>query len=107
LPEIININSKKNDISENMVKEPISFFNHDYLGIARFKGRHKLHTHDMDELFLVMDGKLIIEVDDEVHTLEHGEAILIKKGEKHVSMCEDETHVLVFEPQGIKTAYIR
>lgn len=80
--------------------------NDHYLGMARFQGRYRLHTHDRDELFYVLDGKFIIEVNRKRHVLEPGNAILVRKGEPHVTMSEEETHVLVFEPQDIKIDYL-
>ena len=103
VPKIINVNDKKADITDDMTKNPLFFLNDDYFGIARFKGRHGLHRHDQDELFYVLDGHLTIEVNKEIYELDPGDAILIEAGEEHVSMCEKPAHLLIFEPQAIKT----
>ncbi len=88
------------------MKTPLFFFNDDFLGLARLKGQHRLHTHDRDELFYVLDGELTITVDRERHTLRAGDAVLIEKGEEHVTTCEDVAHVLIFEPKDIGTEYV-
>ena len=85
---------------------PIALVDDHYVGLARFKGRNKLHNHDKDELVFVVDGQLKIEINKRNYTLDAGEAILIKKGEKHVSTAEDETHILLFEAQNININFL-
>ena len=85
---------------------PIAMVDDHYVGLARFKGRNKLHNHDRDELVYVFDGKLEIEVNKRKYTLNAGEAILIKKGEKHVSTAEEEAHILLFEAQNININFL-
>jgi len=102
MPNIIRVEKRKNKLKKLFFKMPIARVDNYYLGLARFKGLYKLHNHKSDELIYVLDGKLIIKVNNRKYTLHPGEAILIKKGEKHVSMSEEETHVLVFESQKIK-----
>ncbi len=102
MPNIIRVEKRKNKLKKLFFKMPIARVDNHYLGLARFKGQYKLHNHKSDELVYVLDGTLIIKVNNRKYTLEAGEAILIKKGEKHVSMSEEETHVLIFESQKIK-----
>jgi len=101
MSKIMSVLEKARQLDKSFFKKPLLMVNDSYLGVARFKGRYRLHKHDRDELFFVLDGKLIIQVEDKIHTVEPGGAILIRKGEEHVSMSQEETHVLVFEPQNI------
>ena len=107
LPKVVHVSKKKKQLKERFLKTPLLSVNDHFLGIARFKGRYKCHTHDRDELFYVLSGELIIEVKKRRYTLDPGDAILIKKGERHLSMSEKETYVLVFEPQDIKIDYLK
>jgi mannose-6-phosphate isomerase-like protein (cupin superfamily) len=70
------------------------------------RGEYKLHRHDRDELFLVMEGHLTIEVDGRVHELDPGMAITISKGSAHRSRSEMMTLAAVFEPQGINIEFL-
>jgi len=105
LPEIIKISEKKKELKKKFSKLPLASVDDYYLGIVKFQGRYRLHTHDRDEIFYVLDGKLVIEVEKRSYILEPGEAILIKKGEEHASMSEKETYLLVFESQEINTTF--
>lgn len=107
MPKVVHILKKKEEIKEKFLKTPLLSVNNHFLGIARFKGCYKCHTHDRDELFYVLDGELIIKVNKRRYSLDPGDAILIKKGEKHWSMSEKETHVLVFEPKDIQIEYLK
>ncbi|MCK4613723.1 MAG: cupin domain-containing protein [Thermoplasmata archaeon] len=106
MPEIVRIEDKKKALKKSFSKMPLLLVDNSYLGITRFKGRYKLHTHNRDELFYVLDGQLEIEVEKKKYTLDPGDAILIKKGEEHLSLSDTETHVLVFEPQNIRIKYL-
>jgi len=106
MPKIIRVEKQKMKLPRSFFKMPIAMVDNYYLGLARFKGKYKLHHHDKDELMFVLDGKLIIKVNNRKYTLDPGESILIKKGEKHVSMSEEETHILVFESQDISINFL-
>ena len=106
MTKIISIQQKKEKIKKKFSKIPLLYVNDNYLGIVRLKGRSKLHIHDRDEVVYVLDGRLIINVNGTEHILEPGDAILIEKGERHISMNEVETHILIFEPQNIKTYFL-
>ena len=66
--------------------------------IAKLKGSFTWHQHDHeDELFLVISGQLIIELEDQKLTLGPGEMVVIPAGVMHTPIAEEECHVLVFE----------
>ncbi|MDX1532399.1 MAG: cupin domain-containing protein, partial [Rhodothermales bacterium] len=62
------------------------------------------HHHEAeDELFLVVEGRLRIELRDgngerEPVTLEAGEFCIVPRGVEHRPVAEEEAHVLLFEP---------
>jgi mannose-6-phosphate isomerase-like protein (cupin superfamily) len=107
MPNVIRIEKTKSKLSKPFFKRPIARVDGYYMGIARLEGEHKLHYHDMDELVYVLDGQLIIKVNNRKYTLETGEGILIKAGERHITLCEKETHILVFESQNVSFNEIR
>ncbi len=105
MPKIVNVTEKLGELTGSYLKTPLLFFNDDFLGLARLSGRHKRHTHDRDELFYVLDGKITVEADGQSHSLGAGDAVLIEAGEDHVTQCDGEAHVLIFEPRDIGTEY--
>ena len=61
------------------------------------------HYHeDMQEVFIMMNGRVEMLVNDTSATLERGDAILIEPREVHqmTNLCEEEVHYVVF---GIST----
>lgn len=106
MDRIVDIHREKMRVKEKFTKTPIALVNDNYLGLAWMRGEYKLHRHDQDELFLVMEGHLTIEVDGVVHELDPGQAITILKGSAHRSRSEMMTLVAVFEPQKINIEYL-
>ena len=61
------------------------------------------HSHpETDEVFMVLDGKLKIELRDETLTLNSGEMTVIPKNMEHKPSCTEECHILLIEPAGTK-----
>jgi mannose-6-phosphate isomerase-like protein (cupin superfamily) len=106
MAEIVDTNEFKLKLHDNFKKTPVFKFNDQYLGLAWFEGEYRLHKHDMDEVFLVLEGHLTIEVEGKVMDIGPDMAILIKKGEAHKSKATRKTLVAVFEPQGIQIQYL-
>ncbi|MFW3145539.1 MAG: cupin domain-containing protein [Thermoplasmatota archaeon] len=106
MAEIIDTMEEKLKIPQDFKKTPIFLFNGQYFGLAWMEGEYKLHRHDKDELFLVLEGHLSIEVEGEKREVGPDFAILIKAGEKHKSIATMRTLVAVFEPQDIHIEYL-
>jgi mannose-6-phosphate isomerase-like protein (cupin superfamily) len=67
------------------------------------------HSHaDEDELFLVLKGKLTIELRDGAVTLGPGQMVVVPRGIDHRPVADGEVHVLLFEPAGtLNTGSVR
>ena len=69
-----------------------------YVKVARIHGSLAWHRHeDEDELFLVLDGRLRIELQDGAVDLEDGELFVVPKGVRHNPVADDECLVLLVE----------
>ncbi len=72
--------------------------------LVKIKGKYHWHKHsDQDELFIVLEGKLRINMKGKKLELEEGEGFVVKKGTLHQTEAEEETLVLLVEPEGIQT----
>lgn len=70
--------------------------------LAKVQGEFVWHAHaDEDELFLVLHGRLVIELRDGEVVLEPGELVVIPRGVEHRPVAEEETHLLLFERKSI------
>jgi mannose-6-phosphate isomerase-like protein (cupin superfamily) len=56
------------------------------------------HHAEEDELFLVLAGRLQMELRDGTVTLGPGEMLVVPRGVEHRPVAPVETHVLLFEP---------
>jgi mannose-6-phosphate isomerase-like protein (cupin superfamily) len=67
--------------------------------LAKLEGAFDWHHHETeDELFLVLSGRLEMELRDRTITLEPGELLIVPAGTEHRPVAPVETHVLLFEP---------
>lgn len=74
--------------------------NDSYVKLAKLKGEFVWHQHaDEDELFLVVQGRLVIKLRDGEIVLEPGEFAIIPRGVEHLPVAEEEVHVLLLEPK--------
>jgi len=69
-----------------------------YVKVAKVHGTFGWHSHvDEDELFLVLKGKLRIEMEDGAVELAEGELFVVPKGVRHNPVAHDECHVMLIE----------
>lgn len=67
-----------------------------------FEGQYHWHKHDKDdEFFYVVEGLLLIDLEDRVVKLSPREGIVVPKGVVHRTRAEQRTVVLMVENAGI------
>ena len=101
--KVINIKDKLGLFDEHWTPKVIGSLNGQHVKLAKLKGEFIWHDHkNEDELFLVIQGELIIEFRDRnpAH-IGPGEMIIVPKGVEHKPIAKEEVHVLLFEPQNI------
>jgi len=70
--------------------------------LARLSGEFIWHNHpETDEAFIVLDGKLRIDLRDGAVELSAGELFVVPKGVEHRPFAEGEVKVLLIEPRGV------
>jgi mannose-6-phosphate isomerase-like protein (cupin superfamily) len=71
------------------------------LMVVKVKGEFVWHRHDdTDDLFLVLKGRVTIQMRSGNVILEPGEMFVVPKGVEHCPMAEAEAHILLIEPTG-------
>lgn len=69
-----------------------------YIKVAKVHGSLAWHSHDNeDELFLVLKGRLRIELEDSVVELGEGEMYVVPKGIRHNPVAENECQIMLIE----------
>jgi len=77
-----------------------AFNGHDVM-VVKVKGEFVWHSHpDTDDFFLVLKGRLTIQLRDGDVTLGPGDLYIVPKGVEHRPVAEEETHMLLIEPVG-------
>ena len=100
---VINIQEKFKLFSDLWSPKKIGELNGQQILLAKIKGEFIWHAHEHeDELFMIINGSLMIEFRDKKIELNEGEIYIIPKGVEHKPIAQEEVHVLLFEPLDIK-----
>lgn len=69
-----------------------------YIKVAKVHGSLAWHSHDdEDELFMVLKGRLRIEMEAGAVELGEGEMFVVPKGVRHNPVAEEECHLMLIE----------
>jgi len=69
-----------------------------YVKVAKLMGSLAWHSHeDEDELFLVLKGRLRIELEGGNVELGEGDMHVVPKGVRHNPVAEEECHIMLIE----------
>lgn len=107
--ERINLAEKFSLIEETWSPRVVGELNGQQVRLAKLAGEFIWHHHEEeDELFLVLAGRLRIELRDGELALGPGEMAIVPRGVEHRPVAPDEAHVLLFEPAGtLNTGNVR
>ena len=101
MPTKINLAEKLSTFSDYFSPRTIAQYNDCDVMVVKAKGEFVWHSHpDMDDFFLVLKGKLNIELRDQTITLGPGELYIVPKGVEHRPVALEEVHLLLIEPTG-------
>jgi mannose-6-phosphate isomerase-like protein (cupin superfamily) len=99
--KVVNLEEKLSTFSEPWQPRTVGEFNGHDVMVVKAKGEFVWHKHDdTDDLFLVLKGRLTIELRDRRVSLGPGELFVVPKGIEHRPVAEEEVHVLLIEPSG-------
>lgn len=98
----INLKEKLSKFSEHWTPKIIAEMNDYQFKLVKIKGDFVWHDHaDTDEVFIVLEGKMAIEFEDETVELNEGDMYVVPKGIQHKPHAENECKVLLVEPRGV------
>ena len=99
--EKVNLEAKLSTFSEHWQPRTVAQFNGHDIMVAKSKGEFVWHSHsDTDDFFLVVKGRLKIELRDQTIELGPGELFVVPKGVEHRPIADEEAHILLIEPTG-------
>jgi len=86
---------------EHWQPRTVAEFNGHDIMVVKAQGEFVWHKHDeTDDLFLVLRGRLVIQLRDGDVTLGPGELFVVPRGVEHRPVAEEEVHMLLIEPSG-------
>jgi len=66
--------------------------------MTRIEGTYLFHQHARDEMYMVTEGEIVVDYDDDVSvTVGQGESLVVQAGVKHRSRSEQGALVLMFK----------
>jgi len=69
-----------------------------YIKVAKVKGTFGWHSHENeDELFMILKGRLRIDMDAGAVELGEGDVYVVPKGTRHNPSADEECHVMLIE----------
>ncbi|RDY69740.1 cupin domain-containing protein [Lysobacter soli] len=97
----INLAAKLATFDEHWQPRTVATFNGHDIMVVKVKGEFVWHSHaDSDDLFLVLHGRIRIELRDGAVELGPGELFVVPRGVEHRPVAIDEAHLMLIEPTG-------
>lgn len=99
--EKVNLAEKLALFDELWSPKIVASMNDNDIQVAKAKGDFVWHKHDeTDDFFLVLKGRLTIQLRDRDVELGPGEIFVVPKGVEHCPRADEEVHVVLIEPHG-------
>ncbi len=98
MPKVVSPRKIAASLTELWSPRVIGEIDDAYVKVARVQGSLAWHSHDEeDELFLILEGRLRIEMESGAIELDEGEMFIVPKGVRHNPVAEHECHVMLIE----------
>jgi mannose-6-phosphate isomerase-like protein (cupin superfamily) len=95
----VSLKEKLSAFDEIWVPKIVGELNGQYVKVVKFVGEYVWHKHDLeDELFLVLKGRMRIELRERIIELGEGEFFIVPHGVEHKPVAPELVHALLFEP---------
>ena len=100
--EKINLKEKLSKFSDHWSPKVIAEMNDYQFILVKIQGEFVWHNHDdTDETFIVIEGEMKIEFENETLELNEGDMFVVPKGIEHKPWAENECKVMIIEPRGV------
>jgi len=97
----INLSEALSTFSDYYQPRTMGQFNGHDLMLVKVRGPFIWHKHDeTDDFFLVLTGRLTIQMRAGDVSLGPGELFVVPRGVEHCPVADEETHILLIEPTG-------
>jgi mannose-6-phosphate isomerase-like protein (cupin superfamily) len=97
----VDLEEKLASFGEAFAPRIVARYNDSNVMVAKVRGEFVWHSHpDTDDLFLVLQGRLTIQLRDGDVELGPGDLYVVPAGVEHCPRADEEAHILLIEPAG-------
>ena len=97
----VNLAEKLATFDEHFSPRIVGYYNDNKIQIGKVLGPFVWHSHpETDDFFLVLKGRLTIELRDREIELGEGDVFVVPRGVEHRPRADGEAHILLIEPRG-------
>jgi mannose-6-phosphate isomerase-like protein (cupin superfamily) len=101
-PQAINLEQKFAKFFDYWSPKVIAEMNDYQLKLVKFQGDFIWHDHpNTDEVFLVIEGKMEIDLPEHTVSVGPGEMFVIPRGTPHCTRAAEECQAMLIEPRGV------
>ena len=100
--EPVSLRAKLARFDDHWAPKVVAEMNDYQFKLVKLQGEFVWHSHpDTDETFMVLHGRMTIELRDGMVSLAAGDLYVVPRGVDHKPSAADECHVLLVEPRGV------
>ena len=100
--DTINLKEKMDKFSDHWSPKVIAELNDYQFKLVKIQGEFVWHNHpDTDEVFIVLEGNMKIEFENDTIELNEGEMLVVPKGIQHKPIADNECKIMLVEPRGV------
>ena len=101
MEERVDLAEKLASFDEHFAPRIVGYYNGNKIAVSKASGEFVWHSHpDTDDFFLVLAGRLTIQLRDRDVELEAGQLFVVPRGVEHCPRADEEAHILLIEPAG-------
>ena len=98
----VNLSAKLAQFDTHWDPHVVADYNDNDVMVVKFQGEFPFHLHeDTDDFFLVIEGEVLLDIEDNTLTLGPGELAVVPRGKTHRPRSVAEAKVLLIEPKGV------
>ena len=100
--QAVDLAEKLSLFAEHWSPKVIARINDYEIKVVKVEGEFTWHSHaETDELFLVIDGELVIQMRDGDVVLRPGQLFVVPRGVEHGPRADGEVQAMLMEPVGV------
>src|SRR5205814_1037139 len=99
--EIVDAHRLVEECTDDWYNQTLCRVNDSVARLGVLKGEYHWHQHDEDEFFFVLEGSLLIDIDDRTVELHRWTGITVPRGVEHRPRAPERVVVLMFETNAV------